>query len=351
MAKRNYRKSSKKIQPAVMKMNFIIQASNEKKSSYIDLSQCASLLNRRFYRQGLNWAVSGFKILSPIPAGGPGGSVTGQVSINKLPNTWVMSNSWEKGFRTWQKMNNEALDEAPSVKPKFLDYKIYANEDHHVAGYDKNLLPHSAATLTSAGVLVATPGEWESSKMVVPNTAAAAPGTRITNFEVIAVGRNYPGSGASGLDAVSLIDGYAASRGLPNILDPNTPDDAADADGATPENWMVATFNDATGQDDAVISDMISENNLAPYPFENDGVSTDTMYPGGANQLSSLEIHAQEYVTVTTVGSTTRFVGGNFPCGLVEIQTLFSSEADLVLEVSLVPGTHRGYLAESMTEM
>ena len=60
--------------------------------------------------------------------------------------------------------------------------------------------------------------------------------------EMIAVGPSYPGAGASGLDAVSLIEGYAASRGLPNVLDPNTPGDADDAEGIAPENWMAAEF-------------------------------------------------------------------------------------------------------------
>jgi len=357
MAKRNYRKSSKKIQPSVMKLNFrfVTSATGEKASSYIDLSQCASLVNRRFYRQGLNWAVSGIKLLSPIaPATMPPTPITGEVTINKLPNTWVMSNSWEKGFRAWQKMNNDALAESPSVKPKFLDFKIYANEDHHGLGYGGNLLPHSSATLSSS-ISVANPGEWESSKISVPLTTPAGvfdPGTTVER-EFIAVGSSYPGvSAATGLDAVSLIEGYAASRGLPNQLDPNTPADADDAGGSTPENWLSAMFNDGTNQDSDVIETMISENNLAPYPFENDGVNSDTMYPGGANQLSSLEIHSQEFVTNTTVGGTTRFAGGNFPCGLMEIGTFgFPSSTTLILEVSLIPGTHRGYLAESMTEM
>jgi hypothetical protein len=259
-----------------------------------------------------------------------------------------LSNAWEKGFRTWQRMNNEATEDSPSIKPKFLDYKIYADSRHHAAGFAANLLP-----LDSAGT-IAEAGEWESSKMVVPNTAAAAPGTRINNFEIIAVGGNYPGAGASGLDAVSLIDGYAASRGLPNVLDPNAPDDSADADGATPENWMVATFNEATGQDDAVISDMITENNLAPYPFENDGTNIDTMYPGGANQLSALEFH--DFVNIFETNAThgvgiQRLKGGNFPCGLICIDHTPSEAANLLIQVDLVPGHHRGYLAESMTEM
>jgi hypothetical protein len=352
MAKRNYKKKSMKVQPSVMTMSFIVELeSSGKEVNYIDLSQCASLMNRRFYRQGINWAVSGFKILSQT-------GDTGQISIHKLPNTWVMSNSWEKSFRAWNKMNDEALAETPSVKPRFLDFKIYADQDHHQSGYGANLLPHSAATL-GAGIQSATAGEWESSKISVPLTTPAGvfdPGTTVER-EFIAVGSSYPGvSTATGLDAVSLIEGYAASRGLPNQLDPNTPADSDDAGGSTPENWLSAMFNDGTNQDSDVIETMISENNIAPYPFENDGVNTDTMYPGGANQMNSLEIHDQEFVTGTTVGGTTRLKGGNFPCGLIGISS-FGFDAtpqksvSLVFQVSLVPGTHRGYLCEPMTEM
>ena len=99
-----------------------------------DLSQIASLMNRRFYRQGLNWAVAGFKILT-------GTGVTGNVTIKQLPNTWVLSNSWEKSMRAWLRMSNEALQEAESVRPKFMDFKIYADATHHSAGFGANLLP------------------------------------------------------------------------------------------------------------------------------------------------------------------------------------------------------------------
>jgi len=349
MAKRNYRKSSKKIQPAVMKLHFRFQQDGAKNSNYIDLSQVASLVNRRFYRQGLNWAVSGFKMLTQS-------DVTGEVSINKLPNTWVMSNAWEKSFRAWNKMIKHAVDETDqqSVKGKFLDFKVYANADHHKFGFGNNLLPHSSATLSNS-IQVAEPGEWLSATFEVPVTrnVTALPyetGETIT-YEVIAVGGNYPGvSVASGRDAISMINGYENSRALPSVTDPNTPADSGDADGVTPENWMAALFNDGVTQDSDVI-ESITEYDQPPYPYEGDGNNSDTQYPGGQNNLSSLEIHQQEFITTTTVGGTTRFQGGNFPCGLIEIQSKLTDKAEIIFEVSLVPGTHRGYLAEPMTEM
>jgi hypothetical protein len=132
MARRKSLSRRNKIQPAVMTLAFQLPIGATQ--STIDLSQVASLVNRRFYRQGINWAVAGFKVISPA-------GVTGSMSIAQLPNTWVMSNAWEKSFQTWQKMNREAMEETPSIRPKFLDFKIYADTTQHQAGFQGNLLP------------------------------------------------------------------------------------------------------------------------------------------------------------------------------------------------------------------
>ena len=339
MAKRNYSSKRNKIQPAVQTLTFTVPASPAGVTSYIDLSQVASLVNRRFYRQGINWAVGGFKFV--------GGS-TGVLQISKLPNTWTMSNAWEKGFRAWQRMNREAMSETPSVRPRFLDFKIYADDTHHAAGFGANLLPQNGPINAPAGTDVYTAGEWVSSQVHIP---LGPPGYLAQDLEMVAVGGSFPGvSPATGFDAVSLIEGYAASRALPNISDPNTPADMTDADGATPENWMTALFNDGTQQDSDVLFEMKNENNIAPYPFENDGIHTDTMYPNGANNVPYLQVHDIAFETATTIGGQTRMKGGNFPCGLIKIEAVNESEV-LFLQIDLVPGSHRGYLCESMTEM
>ena len=304
--------------------------------STIDLSQVASLVNRRFYRQGINWAVAGFKVISPA-------GVTGSMSIAQLPNTWVMSNAWEKSFQTWQKMNREAMEETPSIRPKFLDFKIYADTTQHQAGFQGNLLPVDFAGQPYDR------GEWFASKAVVP-FGPASPGNT-AEFEFVATGPNFPGASAvTGFNAVSLIEGYAASRSLPYSEDPNTPVDADDASGSTPENWMSAIFNTGTDQVSEVLESMVDENNIAPYPFEGDGTSVDTMYPNGANQAPTLQYHDSAIISGTTIGGITQLKGGNFPCGLVRIASNLDGENTL-LQVNLVPGNHRGYLCEPMTEM
>ena len=339
-----------KIEPAVMTLTFATPASDPgvRTQSWIDLSQVVSLVNRRFYRQGLNWAVGGFKVSS---------LQTGAVNIMKLPNTWIMSNAWEKSMRVWQRMNKEALAETESIRPRFLDFKVFAGSDHHLSGAANNLLP---VAFGAGGIgNTAKRGEWNYSKIVTPNTVL--PGTSI-EFEVLATGPSFPGLGASGVNAVSMIEGYASSRGLPDIRDPNTPGDAVDTAGPVPENWMQAIFNEGTDQDNLVVQDMVTENNIAPYPFENGenplgGVYTDTQYPGGANQLIGLELH--DFVNIFASNLTDgvgiqRLKGGNFPCGLLSIDwtpSIDASESNLLLQIDMIPGSHRGYLCEPMTEM
>ncbi len=340
MARRKARiPQGKKIQPAVKTILLNADAGG---SYTCDISQCASLLNRRFYRQGLNWAVAGFTFITQS-------GTTGTIGVGKIPDTWVSSNAWMKGFATWQKMNNEALEEAESVRPKFLDFKVFMDAEHHIAGSAANLTPYSGNPAT-----LLTLGEWDYSSFLIPDSSN--PGAA-QDREIIWTGPNYPGaSPASLLNAVSLIEGYAASRGLPDIRDPNAPDDAADADGTTPENWISATFNEGTVQDDRVLGDMLEENNKAPYPFENDGVNTDTQYPGGANQPAGaggkLELHDIVGVTATTIGNTTQMRGGNFQGGLIRFDLTGLSDTQAVaILVHLVPGPHRGYMCQAMQDV
>ncbi len=297
---------------------------NAKEKFYIDLSQCASIVNRRFYRQGLNWAVSGFKFISPSGA-------TGESQILKLPNTWVMSNAWEKGFRAWKRQQDDAIDDGDnqSVKAKYNDFKIFADIDHHSIGFAGNLLPQSAATL-GAIAPATVPGEWEASQVVIPNFVTVG-----TNYEpfIQAVGEDVGGVGGT----ISLIKAYEDSRSTPQSPDPAVPPGVTTAD-----NIYRAMFDVGDNMED-VMANVVGKNDELPYPQEN--------YPGGDTQMNTLQIHDSEAISGTTIGGTTRMKGGNFPCGLVGVFLNNYDGDSLLLQVDLVPGTHRGYLVESMTEM
>lgn len=334
--RRSNGKSRRRIEPAVQTLLFKTDstATNSTANYYVDLSQAASLVNRRFYRQGIKWAVSSIKITSQVDC---------SVTVMKLPETWVMENSYTKGFATWKEMNDKALEMDESVRPKFMDFKVFADADHHELGFGANLLPH---TRDSTGAVVeAGAGKWDESEIIIPNVGPGIPGTT-TTFNVIATGANDPGiSTATGFNAKSLIEGYASSRALPNIVDPNVPDDNHDYN----ENWMQAVENEGTFQSAEVLLDLGDQNNKAPYPYEGDGTAVDTQYPGGTNQLPGLQIHDAIVHSSTTIGNQSHIKGGMFSCGLLKFQhTVGDPAGNLFIQIDLVPGEHRGYMCEPM---
>jgi hypothetical protein len=332
----------RKLEPAVLSINYNLTPGR----NTLDLSRDASLLNRRFYRQGINWVVAGFRVFK----GSQQGETPSGVFIAKLPNTWVLGNAWEKAFRHWQELNKRAIEAGESLPGRFTDFKIYMDDIHHGSRVG---VPNNSPLPIDFSGNPAVPGEWVYSKIVLPDTTLTG---NAREREIIAVGDNYPGAGTSGLSAVSLIEGYAASRALPAVADPNTPDDAISVSGIAPENWLGAINNEGNTQVDRVITDLTTENDQAPYPFENGEIPgspgtffTDTMYPGGANNLAGLQLVDTAYFNSGTNANKLYLKGDNFPCGLVRIVN--GSDTNIGVVVDLVPGTHRGYLCEPMTEM
>ncbi len=342
MAQRNRRykrnRKTRKLEPANLTMSFKtpdIDSGGGVGLFMIDLSQAASILNRRFYRQGLSWMVAGIKILTQ--------DVTGSVIVQKLPDSWVMNNAWTKSYHIWKKMIDDVVDdiEMESIKGRFLDFKIYADSQHHSDGYDANLRPSTLSTDFST-VLTAGAGEWTPSTIAIP----ASDSSSVTDFELIAVGGNDPGPGSSGLNAKSIVQGYADSRALPYEQDPNVPVDAS-------LNWQAALFNEGTLQSNAVINDLEGNGDQAPYPYEGDGTNLDTMYVGGETNMPALQIHDYEFITGTTIGGTTRLKGGQFQCGLMKfiVENTSDVSGNILIQLDLVPGPHRGYMAVPMQDV
>lgn len=315
------RRTSNKIQPAVMTLSLptpnVTGGTTER--FYCDLSQIVSLVNRRFYRQGLNWAIAGFKVSSLQP---------GSVVVGKLPNTWVVSNAWEKAMRTWLKQQNDAIELAglESGVAAFRDFKIHADATHVNAGFGSNLLP-----IDVAGNAYAT-GEWDASLVVVPNAGGVAGNTQ--EYYLNMVGDDDPAP----VQSKSIIKAYAESRGVPQSPDPVTLPGAEDS-------LFVQMFDKGMEQED-VVDNAIDRNDNLPYPQLD--------YPGGDTQAPGLEFH--DFVTIFETNAVNgvgvqRLKGGNFPCGLVSFDWSPVSSSNVLIQIDLVPGTHRGYLAEPMMEM
>ncbi|MDB4302558.1 hypothetical protein N9939_01900 [bacterium] len=317
-----------KIEPAARKMFFSVPFNDAANGriAYIDLSQCASIVNRRFYRQGLNWAVAGFKLHTAA-------TTTGTVNLYKIQDTWSASNSWVKSKALWNQMNDLVLDDQPSIKPKFHDFKISMDTEHvgQISGvFWTNLIPYNE---DSAGAQ--TPylqGEWTRSLLELPNYGGVPGATQSKALRM-------HGAADVGV-SVGMLQGYADSRSVPTEPDPVT---QADAD----TGWMNKLLDEGDSHDDIALNLQTIGEDL-PY--------NQLLYPGGVTNAPDPEIHSLSIITNTTVGGQTSVMGGNFQCGLIKIVNNLTDGAvepatAFDLELILVPGPHRGYLCEPMQDV
>lgn len=315
MAKRSYSKKGRNSEPAVYTVTLSTPLTVGG-NYYCDLSQVASILNRRFYRQGINWAVAGFKVFSPS---------TGLFTISKLPTNWVTMNAWTKAFNAWNRQQKEALAESggESAAAKFRDFKVFADVDHVTAGVAANLLPLDEKANTAVA------GEWEMSQIVIPN--AGAPGVTEERF------LHMVGLNANGTVSRGVIEGYADSRAYPQSPDPVSPDlDSAN-------NWLARMFDVGDNMPE-ILENATDKNDNLPYDQDE--------YPGGSTNLPGLERHDLAQLVSYSAGAgnvgSQYLKGGQFPCGLIKFTWAPETPGNFVVQIDLVPGNHRGYLCEKM---
>ncbi|AXQ65498.1 MAG: hypothetical protein [Circular genetic element sp.] len=327
MPKRN---AMRKLEPAMTSIAFMDDtqftvAALSTQRFYFDISQIASIVNRRFYRQGLNWAVGGIKFLTQENS-------IGSITVEKMHDTWVTSGSWMKTFSHWRAQQDEALKAmgAEGTKARYNDYKVFLDTGHvtkfGLSGDNLNATNVLPAMGPNAADQYDT-GEWEPSQVVIPNDAV--PG--VTDEYYV---KMY---GSSDADAKSIVGGYRFSRAYPQSPDP--------AASFVSTSWL-NQMEDVGNNSDEVVDNAAGRNNDLPY--------AQAEYPGSGTNANVTMVHDRTLIQNTTIGGVTNLMGGQFPCGLFALEVKNFSPSDsltFTMLLRLVPGNHRGYLAEPMTEM
>ena len=269
MAKRKYNQKARALQPAVMKLHFRVAANLGQQ--YVDISQSVSRVNRRFYRQGLNWAVANVK-LTLLPAAAPTAPTVAYV--NSLPHTWVTANAWVKCFHAWKDQQDAALDDfdGRDTASTWRDFKIFADSDHADTGMGNNLSPYTLGPGTTGVVFPglqtganALPSEdWDFSQIVIPNQVADASGslTLPEEYPLIMVGDGNV------VAVKGMINGYQNSRNYPQSPDPVNPPLQLAA------NWMSA-MTDESESSPEIVANATDRNNELPYDQD--------IYPGSGS--------------------------------------------------------------------
>jgi len=287
-------------------------------SSYIDLAEGLSQVNRRAYRQGMEYAVGKVTF---VFEGNPQQILNVQLSCFTAGDTWTVHNAWKKAYAHWIAQQRRARRLiGQSAKPTWEDFKVYL-DDAHRAGT-------SLGVLAGDGGAVGT-GEWDYSKLLY----------EVDNNTVYEPYLHLIGGDVSSTD-VSLILAYQESRATVQSPDPDLP---ADYSHGTIYSDM------ATDQDlvaDEVAQNMEDENDEPPYDQDD--------YPG--NDTNSDAPWVQDFGIASSTLPSGVVPGFVAQCGLIRLQLLGHDVADgaagtapsTTVQVHLVPGGYKGVAAFPM---
>ncbi len=315
------------IQPAELDLWFELHTAGNADTpvnQYIDLAQCSSLVNRRFYRQGYQWAVAQCETISDVST---------KTEIRRLPETWVCANAWVKAFSSWRASRDQVLDDQPSLVSKYSDFKVFYDPTHQAAGVAGNRLPEPFASPPSVFGMDES-YEWAHAEIEIPNDPV--PGTTS--------GYNLHMLGDSTATSKGIIHGYAMSRARPTQEEPNIPQ---------PGGWMLELF-DVGDNLDEIRQDIADENDEPPYLVGTQvGVNvSQEFYPGGMH-VGGEQTEAFMITRAGTALAQSFAPAFTAPLGLLKVQSQFSGDNPdtFLLRVTLMPGDYKGVMARPMQGM
>lgn len=293
----------------------------------IDVSQSVSMLSRKRYRQGLEWAVSGIRVNSPQAC---------QITIATLPQTWSCAQAWKTSFRAWRKMRHNAEDGMTvDTEARYADFKIAFDDAQSFSGdpqYAPLMLPYGTVSDPSAVVY-----DWTKSNFTWPDDSDMAGAERTAHMI---------GDDAS-IRSFGMIHNYANLRKRPQQEDPNVPE--------LGRGSVLTSLFDYGGDADPILGDITIENSEPPYYVGLD-TSEEEFYPGGKNYRADWY---SNHISVSNVYSSGAGTSGNgfIPgftayCGLIRVAIGGPvSLANIGIYLDLLPGGHDGYMARPMQDV
>ncbi len=294
--------------------------------AYVDLAQCLSIVNRRSYRQGMNYAVQSIEFVS---------NASSRISVFTIPTSWPADNATTKMFEAWKDQRAEVLKEQPSLKAAWSDFKIFMDDIHAAAGTAGNLLPAYYDSNNAYFVTDYVAGDWDASQFVLPIDGGSGGLANAQEVTMHVVGDHFPpGNFNNATISAGLVKSYQDSRAV--ILAP---------DPVSPAGFTTNLFSRSTSHDEmsADIQQNVSKNNdNPPYPIVD--------YPGGDTQAPVAQFVDTAFLT--NFGDTTQYSIDTVPATIVPfglLKFLFTTSApgqSITMHVHLAPGNYKGVLAE-----
>ena len=295
----------------------VYQIPEESSLWYIDLARDLSIINRKLIRQKQTFTVMGGMMKDS------GGS---DLSFSTVPHTWTSKLAINRAFKQWRKLQAQTYQRTEGLRaPKYNDFKVYLDIAHNAS---RTLSPIFKGNAT-VGVPHAL-GEWNTSTIIQPKLIDPD-GDGGLEFDANADGWDMHVVGehtANGnpittedgqqfyadYTRVGLIKSWFDSRNVPNLTQPNN----APAVRTDP----LSNLFDVEDDDSEMISVIESENDQAPYRYDNiQGAAN------GETQLVSFADNSSGEPDIVTIP------GFQALCGLVRIDVTSTNGALLILDV------------------
>jgi hypothetical protein len=328
MAKKQSRSKGMKMQPAITELSFKVPSgggSAADERNYIDTARELSKINRRLYSQSRMYGYQGLTFIwRAAPTNGAGQTLTTiECTVKTAGNTWIVQNAYVKGHALWNQMQSLVLDDNPSVKGTWHDFKV--------------LLTHAQTNARSISVLdgagnPVTAGEWIVSQFVLPqHEVDPTTGEPLAAVECTTA---LIGVDSTSGSVRSLVKAYQESRAVVSAPGPIVPAAFSDS--------FYTILTDSGSQEPELAQVIEDENDMPPYDRDN--------FPGGdTNSPVPIPVGFAAISQSEVDGRVGGFVA---PCGLLEV-TIVGRDQDgnqfpvadmpeIELLLSVAPGSYKG---------
>lgn len=312
------RRSKNTVEPAVLQMKYLMPLNEVAQTiRYLDIFADLSKANRKLMRQGYQLAVGSITVNDDL---GTPRSV--DMSFKTAGNNWITHNSFVKGHALWTQMNKEVLEDNPSIRGTWHDYKIRLIESH--------ISSNTLSLRDGSGNAWPVGAEWRMSTYVVPQHDVDAAGNVLPAEEYTAC---LTGVSDEPNNIISLVQAYENSRATVQDTSPNVPV-------ALPNSFYLRLTDDGS-QDPELATIIADDNEKPPYP------NTPGTYPGGA-AFTSASLVTQQRGIMNEFQPTLSMGGFVAPCGLVQVVGQSATAGNVEIIVNCVVGNYKGVMAVPM---
>jgi hypothetical protein len=311
-------KKYKKSNPTQLRISFELPAETGVSSRYIDIARALSIVNRKFYRQGLYYYVNSVEVYNDEKS---------FVDFLTIPDTWVTRNAWKRGFQLFQKMNSMVDDPISGIgRPKYHDFKVKMVSSHNDTTAPAITNNNAKVAFYGHDGVISYPGnsEWVHSKFTSADSNQDSDG-QADQFTVHMTGEHSGQSGA--WTSIGLIKSYADSRTTVALESP-------ESDVIAPQDPLMNIFDFSDEEQMNDIIDNLRDDNDNP-PYDRDDYIGE--FRRDLNQVARIG-------TEEGLGRVGRASGFCAPFGLICVDT--DARTTLRVVLNIAPGTYHGVYAE-----